>query len=580
MQILSEVLKRHFIFFVICIIGIIFRVVFFNHVPPSLNWDEVSHGYNAYSILMTGKDEWGVSYPSIFRAYGDYKLPVYIYSTVISVYFFGLNEFAVRLPSLIAGFLTIIFSYLLSLQLFKKQKEVSKTLALITTFLVAISPWTFFLSRGAFEANFALTFIVSGVYFFLLGNNNPRYFLVSAFLLGLSVWTYNSARVFVPTLLLFMIINYWKKLLLMYKSHSITVVSSLSVLLLLLVPMFLQLIKPVGQARYEKVSIINEGTIYEIEEARNTSTISPLMTRLIHNRPVYFVKESVQNWVHHYTPSFLFFEGGSQFQFSVPNYGLLLPITMPFLLIGIYVLLKRHDRVSHFLLFWFFAGSIASSITSEAPHVLRSVTMLPSPMIIISLGLVEAKAFLERQVGRRIFLLRGGKAIKNHGMYLIVVFLIGIMYTLVPYFRSYFNSYKTNYSWSWQYGYKEIVHFANENYENYDYIITTKKYGEPHEFYLFYNTWNPDDFRNDPHLIRYPQSDWYWIDRFDKYWFVNDWDIPPNGMKLITESKNVIDCTNLRCLLITSPSNAPTSWNKIYQVKFLDGSIAFDIYEN
>ena len=32
-------------------------------VPPSLNWDEVAIGYNAYSILKTGKDEWGVPFP-------------------------------------------------------------------------------------------------------------------------------------------------------------------------------------------------------------------------------------------------------------------------------------------------------------------------------------------------------------------------------------------------------------------------------------------------------------------------------------------------------------------------------------
>ena len=68
-------------------------------MPPSANWDEISHGYNAYSLLQTGQDEWGRSFPLIFRAFGDYKLPLYIYLTVIPVFLFGLNVFAVRFVS-------------------------------------------------------------------------------------------------------------------------------------------------------------------------------------------------------------------------------------------------------------------------------------------------------------------------------------------------------------------------------------------------------------------------------------------------------------------------------------------------
>ena len=61
--------------------------------PPSLNWDEVSIGYNAYSILKTGRDEWGKFMPVHFKAYGEYKLPVQIYSSIPGIAIFGLNEF-------------------------------------------------------------------------------------------------------------------------------------------------------------------------------------------------------------------------------------------------------------------------------------------------------------------------------------------------------------------------------------------------------------------------------------------------------------------------------------------------------
>src|SRR6185436_14197568 len=92
----------------IVLLAFVLGLVNLASVPPSLNWDEVSHGYNAYSILKTGKDEWGFTLPTIFRAYGDYKLPVYIYLTAISEFFFGLTPLAVRLVSILAGIGTVI----------------------------------------------------------------------------------------------------------------------------------------------------------------------------------------------------------------------------------------------------------------------------------------------------------------------------------------------------------------------------------------------------------------------------------------------------------------------------------------
>src|SRR3989339_591739 len=116
-------MRKYFLLFVIVVIGLSLRFYRLSDNPPSLNWDEVSHGYNAYSILHTGKDEWGVSWPLIFRAYGDYKLPAYIYLTSISEWFLGLNALAVRFVSAIGGTISIIFGYLLVKELFLGKKE-------------------------------------------------------------------------------------------------------------------------------------------------------------------------------------------------------------------------------------------------------------------------------------------------------------------------------------------------------------------------------------------------------------------------------------------------------------------------
>ena len=63
--------------------------------PPGFFCDETSIGYNAYSVLMTGKDEHGIFLPVFFKAFGDYKNPVYVYLATIPIKLFGLSVYSV-----------------------------------------------------------------------------------------------------------------------------------------------------------------------------------------------------------------------------------------------------------------------------------------------------------------------------------------------------------------------------------------------------------------------------------------------------------------------------------------------------
>src|SRR3989337_2813666 len=87
--------------------------------PPGLYWDEAVFGYDAYSILKTGKDHHGVVLPLFFESFGDWKLPVYHHLLVPSIAVFGLNEFAVRFPSAFFGSLTIIVFFFIVKKLTK-----------------------------------------------------------------------------------------------------------------------------------------------------------------------------------------------------------------------------------------------------------------------------------------------------------------------------------------------------------------------------------------------------------------------------------------------------------------------------
>src|SRR3989344_6968825 len=108
----------------IIVLSIFLRFWQLGNNPPSLTWDEVAWGYNAYSLGIDGKDEFGRFLPlDYLESFGDFKPPVYAYLDILPVKFFGLNEFAVRFPSAIFGVFTVLITYFLVLRIFKGGKS-------------------------------------------------------------------------------------------------------------------------------------------------------------------------------------------------------------------------------------------------------------------------------------------------------------------------------------------------------------------------------------------------------------------------------------------------------------------------
>src|SRR5260221_7234695 len=191
----------------IILLGFVLRVVDLANHPAGFTPDEASFGYDAYSILKTGKDQWGQTLPLVFKSFGDDKLPLYVYLTVPSVAVFGLNETAVRLPNAVLGTLAIVVVYFLVYELFKERK-----LALLSAFLLAISPWHIMLSRGAFEANLTTFFLPLGILLFLKGLKNSKYLVLSVIVFGFNLFTYHAARILTPLIVGFLVYIYQKEL--------------------------------------------------------------------------------------------------------------------------------------------------------------------------------------------------------------------------------------------------------------------------------------------------------------------------------------------------------------------------------
>ncbi|MBM2821036.1 MAG: hypothetical protein HW405_796 [Candidatus Berkelbacteria bacterium] len=181
-------------------------------MPDGYYVDETSIGYNAALISQTGKDEHNQSFPVFFKAFGEYKNPLYIYTTAVIFKVFGISELNLRLTSFIfyMGFLAGL--YFLSETIFKK-----KIITLFAIFAAGFLPWFFSISRISFEVISQLTVFIFALYFAYktyeteIKKDNFLYPILTGFSGGLTVYTYTTSRFFAFVYIGLLLLVYLKK---------------------------------------------------------------------------------------------------------------------------------------------------------------------------------------------------------------------------------------------------------------------------------------------------------------------------------------------------------------------------------
>ena len=88
------------------IIGSALRLINLGSVPQGFTWDEAALGYNAYSIIKTGRDEFGKFLPLIFKVLATTN-PGFTFTLQFHYRCLWFKEFATRLPSALAGIMAI-----------------------------------------------------------------------------------------------------------------------------------------------------------------------------------------------------------------------------------------------------------------------------------------------------------------------------------------------------------------------------------------------------------------------------------------------------------------------------------------
>lgn len=524
---------------VIFILGFLLRILWINVGPPGFNADEAALGYNGYSLLQTGKDEWGDGFPIVFKSFSDYKPGLYVYMALPFIAGFGLNEFAVRIPSILLGTFSILLIYLLAKELFKKNGP-----ALAAAFILSISPWHIHFSRGAWEANVATFFILLGVYALIKSFEKHWFLWISAISFIASMYTYQSARLVTPALVFLLLIFYWKKLLI--KKNIVMIVVSL----VLLFPLILILPTAAGMARLNGVSMFSDpGPLNRLNEERGEHQDSAsIWAKLSHNKLLTYSKSFFVHYQDHYSPNFLFISGGSLKRNEEPDMGQMYMFEAITLILGLYSLIRNKFSNGKVVLIWLIVAPLASSLTFQTPDAHRSHNMVVPLSLISGLGL----SLLWEDIVRLARPIR----------YLCLVLIISIIgISFASYLDRYYVHTPKQYALEWEYGFSQVIPYVAQNQDKYQKIIMTDRYDQPYVLLLFYSKYNPARYQETFKKIGDNKFGFTTITSFDKFEF------RPIAKDEINRSKNT--------LFIGTESEIGSDKTPLRTIRFPNGKPAF-----
>lgn len=476
----------------ILLLAAFFRLYHLSSVPPSPSLDEVSIGYNAYSLVKTGADEYNTPHPMLLRAYDDYRPALYVYLVAPFVAVLGLVPIAVRLPSVMLSLVTIYFTYCIGSMIGKKYLSFA-WLGEFASLMLAVSPWHVYISRLGHEANIGLTLVVIAIYFLLRAVVGKKSYalVMSGIAFGLSVHGYQSEKIIMPVLLGGSVVLFWKS---MWQEKKYAVLSTL-VLCIIVVPAILATVSPQGLARFAGTSAFSQNDPIVVTSQKRylaARTNGDIIQKFQNSQYVVYASIAVNNYLSHFSPGWLFF-GRDREAFKAPGLGLFYPWEFPLFILGVWALWRARvpKAIKLFLLLWIVTAPLPAAVTTQAPHAMRSFTLIPAVQIIEALGIW----FLMHLVHQR--------------QRFIVPGLLGLFVVIssVMLWQGYFVRFPREQSDSFQYPMREVIKYANAHAGDYTHIAFFHQGSlyQSYMFYLFFTEFDPKTY----HLLGGTKSGGY-----------------------------------------------------------------------
>jgi len=459
--------------------------------PKGLYLDEAGQGYSAYSILKTGKDEFGKSFPIVFRSFNDFKTPVYIYLVVPLIPLFGLTAFTVRFPSFFFSILTIPLLYLLIKELInstsqkiKIDKKTTDLVAIISSLLLSISPWHILFGRTNFECNVALFFYLFGIYLFFKSLKKPKLLITSALSFAIAIPAYHAQRIITPLTLIALFIKYRKTVL--DTEHIKNFVIGILVGIIVCLPTVLVAFTPGFLARASGLNIFSHNRYLP---AGYNLTYTGIFNWFINNSFLLSLKEFLSLYFSYLLPRNMFILGDYGPRSSFPQLSTFLLWQFPFYIYGIYLLIKNKQlgNLRLFTIFLLLISPLPAAVTRDPYSSIRSLQLVIPQTIIISIGLssLVSRILKSKTLTKIVFI--------SFSISLII-YSLGKLYSSVLILNEY---YRAN---EWNYGWEEVVNEIKTLNPEYSIVVDSAR-SEPYIQILFYLKFDPVVYQKDNTFI-------------------------------------------------------------------------------
>lgn len=456
--------------------GFFFRFYKLGQTPIGLYVDEASLGYNAYSVYRTGMDEYGKSFPVMFRSFSTFQSSIYSYLLIPLIHFMNLSIYSVRLPSAIFGFLSIPLLYLFVKKISPDKYAVK--LALISAVFLAISPWHINYSRTAYETTIALFFLLLGLLFFQYSLKKPWLFLLTSVSWVISMMSYRAEILIVPLLVILLAYRYNQILFTSSKKYLKPILVSTALAIIILIPLIQIIGTPGFQARSSALNIFAIG----LQSPWGYREGEGVLHNLSDNPQILAAREFLSLYFAYFSPRYMFSLGDSGPRLPYPGLGTFFVWQFPLYLLGLYFMVKEKGLkdlpyITYALLF---ITPITAALTRDPYSTLRSLPVVIPQVIIISFGLIKLTQFLPAAFFR----------IKYHMLFFLIIYSSIRMFISIFYFNDYFNSKYWNFGW-------QIAADVIQKLDPKLPILVDSSRGDSYIQLLFFRKYDPTSYQRD-----------------------------------------------------------------------------------
>lgn len=488
MRAISSNSSKKIVFIVLAILiicGFFLRLINLGQLPAVMHRDELAIGYNAYSILETGRDEWGKVWPVVFKSFGDYKLPGLIYSTILGVKLFGMNQFGSRVITAIFASLAIPAMFLFTKELFK-----SRFISLFSTLFLVFSFWHISGSRNIYEPIVALSLAIPSYLALFKAAKKTKYLLLSILFFSIAIWFYHTPFFIYPLMYILWSGYNWRKF--SDRERKWWVIGFIFVILVSCINFYA--VATLNKSRSETTIFMSQ----ELKD-RHQATMRKYWLAGVPLHPIFTSAQRsfqlsyyfIQGYFKGISPDFLFFNGGNNSWHNLKSigFGNLNPVFLPLSILGfIYVFKNRKKPANYFLLCLLILSPIPNALTIDSPNTNRLMDFHFLILVLSAIGLYFYCL---------LKLVKNNSLSRVYGL-LFLTFIFTYVVLTSQFLASYFLIYNSSLESAWHEGFPELIKDVDEYKNNYDKVIISTSNSEAYMFFLFYSHYSPKKIQDQP----------------------------------------------------------------------------------